>query len=140
MFLNNSFGKTLDILHRTMDVSVLRQNVIADNIANGDTPNFKRSVVNFESRLKAALQSETAPQPLQARVTRERHIAFSRPVDYRSVQPQRRLDYLTTTDNNGNNVDIEVESMDLLNNQLLYTLMANSVNQQFQRVNMVVRG
>ncbi len=140
MFLNNSFGRTLDILHRSMDVSSLRQNVIADNIANADTPNFKRSYVNFESQLKAALESERAPQPLQARMTRERHIGFTRPVDYRSVQPQRRLDYLTTTDNNGNNVDIEVESMDFLNNQLMYTLMTNAVNQQFQRVNLVIRG
>ncbi|MFW6231587.1 MAG: flagellar basal body rod protein FlgB [Spirochaetota bacterium] len=140
MFLNNSFGKTLDVLHRSMDVSMLRQDVIADNIANADTPNFKRSTINFESQLAAALESESRPQPLQARMSRERHIPFQRPVDYRSVEPQRRLDYLTTADNNGNNVDIEVESMNFLNNQLLYSMMTNSVNQQFQRVNLVVRG
>ncbi|MFW5742857.1 MAG: flagellar basal body rod protein FlgB [Spirochaetota bacterium] len=140
MFVNNSFGKTLDILHRSMDVSMLRQDVIADNIANADTPNFKRSTVNFESRLAAALESENGPQPLQARMSRERHIPFQRPVDYRTVEPQRRLDYLTTADNNGNNVDIEVESTNYLNNQLLYSMMTNSVNQQFQRVNLVVRG
>ena len=140
MFLNNSFGKTLDVLHRSMDVSMLRQDVIADNIANADTPNFKRSHINFESQLAAALESENRPQPLQARMSRERHIPFQRPVDYRSVEPQRRLDYLTTADNNGNNVDIEVESMNYLSNQLLYSMMTNSVNQQFQRVNLVVRG
>ena len=140
MFLNNSFGKTLDVLHRSMDVTMLRQDVIANNIANADTPNFKRSYVNFESQLKAALESENQPQPMQAAMTRERHIPFHRPVDYRSVEPQTRLDYLTTTDNNGNNVDIEVESMEYLNSQLLYTLMTNAVSQQFQRVNMVVRG
>jgi flagellar basal-body rod protein FlgB len=140
MFLNNSFGRTLDILHRTMDVSMLRQDVIADNIANADTPNFKRSFINFESQLKAALDSERAPQSMQAAMTNERHIPFSRPVDYRTVQPQRQLDYLTTADNNGNNVDIEVESMNFLNNQLLYSLMTNTVTQQFQRVNLVVRG
>ena len=140
MFVNNSFGKTLDVLHRTMDVSMLRQDVIANNIANADTPNFKRSYVNFESQLKAALESESTVTAFRAAMTRERHIPFSRPVDYRSVQPQRRLDYLTTTDNNGNNVDIEVESMDFLNNQLSYTMMSTSVNQLFQRVNLVLRG
>ncbi|MFW5684249.1 MAG: flagellar basal body rod protein FlgB [Spirochaetota bacterium] len=140
MFLNTSFGRTLDIVHRSMDVSMVRQDVIADNIANADTPNFKRSEINFESQLKAALDSENAPRPMQAAMTRDRHIPFSRPVDYRNVQPQRRLDYLTTADNNGNNVDIEVESMNFLNNQLLYTLMTNTVTQQFQRVNLVVRG
>ena len=140
MFLNNSFGKTLDVLQRSMDVSVLRQDVIANNIANADTPNFKRSTINFESQLRAALDSENAPQPLPAAMTSERHISFHQPVDYRSVRPQRQLDYLTTADNNGNNVDIEVESMNFLNNQLLYSLMTNAVNQQFQRINLVVRG
>jgi len=138
MFLNNSFGTTLDIMQRSMDVSMLRQDVIADNIANADTPNFKRSFVNFESRLKAALESETRPQPMQAAMTRQKHVPFSQPVDYRTVRPQRQLDYLTTADNNGNNVDIEVESMNYLNNQLLYSLMTQSVTQQFQRVNLVL--
>lgn len=140
MFLNTSFGRTLDILQRSMDVSMLRQDVIANNIANADTPNFKRSAVNFESQLRAALESRNAPQPLQAAMTRERHIPFSQPIDYRDVRPQRRLDYLTTADNNGNNVDIEVESMNFLNNQLAYNLMTQSVAQQFQRLNIVVRG
>ena len=139
MFLESSFGRTLDVLHRTMDVAMLRQDVIADNIANADTPNFKRSFVNFESQLASALSSERQPT-LQAAMTRERHIPFHQPVDYRSVQPQRQLDYLTTSDNNGNNVDIEVESMNYLNNQLMYTLMTDSVNQQFRRVNLVLGG
>jgi flagellar basal-body rod protein FlgB len=139
MFLNNSFGKTLDIMQRSMDVSMLRQDVIANNIANADTPNYKRSVVNFESQLSAALDSQNRPS-FRAALTDERHISFSRPVDYRSVTPEIRLDYLTTSDNNGNNVDIEVESMNFLNNQLLYSLMTNSVSQQFARVNLVVRG
>jgi flagellar basal-body rod protein FlgB len=140
MFLNTSFGRTVDILQRSMDVSLLRQDVIANNIANADTPNFKRSTVNFESQLRAALESENNPPAFQMAATRERHVTNQRPVDYRSVQPQRRLDYLTTTDNNGNNVDIEVESMNFLNNQLRYSLMTQAVTQQFQRVNLVVRG
>jgi len=122
-----------------MDTSMLRQDVIADNIANADTPNFKRSFINFESRLQAALESE-GPGGMQAAMTHERHIPFQQPIDYRSVQPNRQLDYLTTSDNNGNNVDIEEESMNFLNNQLLYTLMTDSVNQQFARANLVLRG
>lgn len=139
MFVNNSFGKTVDILHRSMDVSMLRQDVIANNIANADTPNFKRTVVNFESALKSALDSEQ-PRGFRARLTRENHIPFQRPIDYRTVQPRRMLDYLTTSDNNGNNVDIEVESMSALNNQMAYTLMVDNVTQQFSRINLVLQG
>jgi flagellar basal-body rod protein FlgB len=139
MFLNNNFGKTVDILHRTMDVSLLRQDVIADNIANSDTPNFKRSVVNFETALGDALRSERQRR-FQPSLTNERHIPFDRPVDYRSVRPTRFLDHLTSSKNNDNNVDIEVETAELLTNQLLYSLMTSSINAQFEQVNIVLRG
>ncbi len=139
MFLNNSFGKTLDILHRSMDVSSLRNNVISNNIANSDTPNFKRTVVNFETQLRDALDSEGQRPKFQERLTNERHIPFSRPVDYRDVRPQRFLDYLSVSKNNGNNVDIEEESMNLLTNQMMYTMMTNSVRSEFARVNLVLR-
>ena len=139
MFLNNNFGRTVDILHRTMDVSLLRQDVIANNIANVDTPNFKRSVVNFETALGDALRSDR-PQRFQPALTNERHIPFHRPTDYRAVQPTRFLDHLTSSKNNDSNVDIEVETAELLTNQLLYTLMTNSLNAQFEQVNIVLRG
>ncbi|MFO8063158.1 MAG: flagellar basal body rod protein FlgB [Spirochaetota bacterium] len=140
MFLESSFGKTVDVLQRSMDVSLLRQDVISNNIANSDTPNFKRSEVNFETALKDALESEQrAERSFPAAMTNERHIPFDRSVDYRNVEPRRVLDYQTTSKNNGNNVDIEQESMELLNNQLLYTLMTDSVRSEFQRLNLVLQ-
>jgi flagellar basal-body rod protein FlgB len=138
MFLGTSFGKTVDILHRTMDVSLLRRQVIANNLANADTPNFKRTVVNYESELARALESERVTG-LQANVTDTRHIPFERPTDYRDVQPRRVLDYLTTAKNNGNNVDPEQELTNSMHNQLMYTLMSDSLNNRLARVNLVLR-
>lgn len=138
MFLNTTFGRTVDILHRTMDVSLLRQSVIANNIANVDTPHFKRTVVSFETALGDALRSERPPA-FQPALTDERHIPFHRPIDYRTVRPARILDHLTSSTNNDNNVDIEVETAELLNNQLLYTLMTGSLNAQFEQLNIVLR-
>lgn len=138
MFLGNQFGKSLDILHRSMDVNLLRQDVIANNIANADTPNFKRSTVNFETSLRQALESENA-RPFPVAMTDEAHMPFFRPTDYRDVRPRRMLDYLTTAKNNGNNVDIEVESTNFLTSQMAYSLMTNSISAQFGRLNMVLR-
>lgn len=138
MVFAGSFGKNLDIMKREMDVSVLRQNVISNNIANSDTPNFKRSVVNFESQLKRALDSEKVV-PFPQSITNERHIAFDKPMDWRTVSPRRVLDYLTEAKNNGNNVDIEEEGMNALTNQLLYTTLAQVVSSEIQRVNIVLR-
>ncbi|HOV62978.1 MAG TPA: flagellar basal body rod protein FlgB [Spirochaetia bacterium] len=138
MFLGTNFGKTLDILQREMDVSLLRRSVIADNIANSDTPNYKRNVLNFEAELGRALDSEKVKK-LPAYLTHERHIPFDRVQDYREVKPRRVLDYLTTAKNNGNNVDIEEESMSALQNQLAYDLMTRAVSNQFAQVNLVLR-
>lgn len=138
MFINNKFGRTVDVLHRTMDVSLLRRTVIADNIANADTPNFKRSTINFESQLKRAFDSQKR-ETIPALMTDSRHMPFYKPVDFRSVGPKRVLDYLTTSKNNGNNVDVEEEMMQSMQNQLNYQLMTLSVSNQFSQVNMVLR-
>jgi flagellar basal-body rod protein FlgB len=140
MFENSTFGKTVDILHRGMDVAVLRRQVISDNIANSGVPNFKRSTVNFEASLKKALDSERAEALLPMETTDSRHFKSFAVSDYRSVEPRRVLDYLTTSKNNGNNVDAEQEMMDSLTNQLSYTLQAQAINFEFNQVNLVLRG
>src|SRR5512142_3412477 len=99
MFEGSAFGKTVDILHRGMDVAVLRRQVISDNIANADVPNFKRSTVNFEASLKKALESEKVQPLLPMATTDPRHISSFVPADYRTVEPRRVLDYLTTSKN-----------------------------------------
>jgi flagellar basal-body rod protein FlgB len=139
MFTGNSFGKTLDILHRTMDVSMLRRRVIADNLSNADTPHFKRSDVNFESFLKKALESETKKPALEMKVNNSRHIPNSRPLDYRDVEPVKHFDHLSTSDPNGNNVDLEQEGMLALQNQMNYDLMVSVVRSNFNQVNSVLR-
>lgn len=139
MFVQNGFGKTMDILQRSMDVSVLRRSVISNNISNAETPNFKRSTVNFESQLKRVLEQEKQRIEPEALVTDPRHIRFNLSQNYQDVGPRRVLDYLTKSKNNGNNVDLEVEMMDAQQNQMMYTLMAQAVSHEFNQINMIVR-
>ena len=136
---SNTFGKTIDILQRAMDVSTLRRDVIANNVANAEVPNFKRSDVDFESQLKRALDSEGYKPALEMTLTDPHHIPTSRPLDYQTVQPRRVLDYLSTSKNNGNNVDVEQESMNELQNQLTYTLLTQAENFEFGQINTVLR-
>jgi flagellar basal-body rod protein FlgB len=139
MFANTTFGKTVDILQRTMDVSLVRREVIANNIANAETPNFKRTDVSFEASLSRALASEKASTGLEAKMSSSKHIPFDRAVDYKSVEPRFVLDYLTQTKNNGNNVDIEEEAMSAVKNQMMYELMTTSISSQFERITSVLR-
>ncbi len=135
---SGSFGRTVDLMRRGMDVAVLRRNVIANNLANAETPNFKRTVVNFESELSRALASERSRPPTQF-VSDPRHIPFYQPRDYRTVRPRMVLDYLTTAKNNGNNVDVEEEGMLAQQNQLLYQTLATAIAGQYNLVNLVLR-
>ncbi len=139
MFDNSSFGKTVDILKRGLNVANLRQGVIANNIANVETPNFKRSDVSFESELGRALASEENQSAMKAKTSSERHIDFNKPMDYKEVSPRINLDYLTTAKNNGNNVDIEVEEMNALKNQMRYELLMETVSHEFSLVNMIIK-
>ncbi|MDR2759923.1 MAG: flagellar basal body rod protein FlgB [Spirochaetaceae bacterium] len=139
MNIENNFTKTVDMVHRAMDVNILRRSVIANNLANAEVPNFKRSEVNFESELKRALETEKLRPALEVTLTDPKHIPNWRERDYREVQPRRVLDYVSTSKNNGNNVDSEQEIMAALENQLLYTLMAQTETFEFSQINMVLR-
>jgi flagellar basal-body rod protein FlgB len=136
----NSFAKTVDLLHRSMDASLVRRSVIANNMANSNVPNFKRSNVNFESELKRALESEKQRPALELNLTHPNHIPNWKERDYRDVQIRRVLDYTSTYNNNGNNVDPEQEAMLALENQMSYLLLTQAAAFEFSQVNQVLRG
>ena len=140
MTVNNTFSKTVDLLQRALDASEVRNAVHANNIANAGVPNFKRSMVNFESELKRALDTEKQKPVLELNVTHPNHIPNWKPRDYQDVQIRRVLDYTSASDNNGNNVDAEEEFTMALQNQLKYALMANAATFEFSQINMVLRG
>ncbi|MDR2536092.1 MAG: flagellar basal body rod protein FlgB [Treponema sp.] len=139
MNINNNFSKTIDMVHRAMDVNLLRRSVIANNLANAEVPNFKRSEVAFESELKKALESERQRPPVELAQTDPRHISNWEPRNYQDVQPRRVVDFLTASNNNGNNVDVDHELMAGLENQMLYTLLAQAEAFEFNQVNLVLR-
>ncbi|MDR2964973.1 MAG: flagellar basal body rod protein FlgB [Treponema sp.] len=136
----NTFAKTLDLLHRAMDASSVRRQVISNNLANATVPHFKRTVVNFESELKKALESERKKPALEMNLAHEKHIPNWKARDYRDVQIRRVLDYTTTYNNNENNVDPEQEFMLATQNQMSYTLFAQAAQFEFSQINQVLRG
>jgi flagellar basal-body rod protein FlgB len=140
MKVENNFSKTVDLLHRAMDASLVRRDVIANNMANANVPNFKRTMVNYESELKRAMETEKQKPVLELTLTNPKHIPNYKERDYRDVQIRRVLDYTSTYNNNGNYVDPEQEFMAALENQLTYTLLAQATSFEFSQVNQVLRG
>ncbi|MCL1812156.1 MAG: flagellar basal body rod protein FlgB [Treponema sp.] len=135
----NSFSKTVDVLHRAMNAGNLRHSVYADNLANKDVPNFKRTEVNFESALKKAILSQSyKPEFIMARGD-PRHVSNWTQIDYRDVHPRRVLDFTSTYNNDGNNVDPEKEINNILENQMRYTLYAHAAAFEYSQVALVLR-
>ena len=136
----NSFTRSVDLLQREMDVTSLRYQVTANNLANSEVPNFKRSTVNFESELKRALDSEKdAQNGLKLTTTNSRHIQINVPYDYREVQPRRVLDYTTTAKANGNNVDAETEANNILQIQMQYRMLTQLTSFEFDQVSTAMK-
>ncbi|MCQ2612662.1 MAG: flagellar basal body rod protein FlgB [Treponemataceae bacterium] len=136
----NSFSRSVDMLHRALDVNSLRYQVSANNLANSEVPNFKRTSVNFESQLKQALESEkNEGESFKMIATDSRHLTSSNPIDYRTVEPRRVLDYTTTSKANGNNVDAEEEAMLVLKTQLQYQLLTQMENFQFSQMKIILK-
>lgn len=136
----NDFTRSVDLLHRAMDVSSLRYQVTSNNLANAETPKFKRTVVNFESELKRAFESEEkAKNGFQLTRTNEKHLQINVPYDYREVEPRRVVDYVSTSKANGNNVDAETEANNILQIQMQYRLLTQLTAFQFNQLNVVMK-
>lgn len=136
----NTFTRSVDLLQRAMDVTSLRYQVTANNLANSEVPNFKRSFVNFESELKRAFESEEkAKNGFQLTRTDSRHIELDKPYDYRDVEPRRVVDYTTTAKANGNNVDAETEANNILQIQMQYRLLTQLTNFEFSQLSIAMK-
>jgi flagellar basal-body rod protein FlgB len=94
-----------------------RQRVIATNVANVETPGYIARRVDFESTLQ-----QVAGTPLAADVT-----PTVRPSD-------------DPTNPNGNNVNLDKESVDMIDTNLRYQLMVEAMNTKFRLLRTAIRG
>jgi len=122
------------LLERGLDGLGVRQKVLADNIANNDTPNFKRSDVNFEKFLQAALEAhQAAGQNGTANIS-----------DGLKLAPLSAFDFIekdqsTTFRNDGNNVDIDTEMVRLAENTLHYNSLVSMLTSQLLLLRQVIQ-
>ncbi|NLJ91372.1 MAG: flagellar basal body rod protein FlgB [Clostridiales bacterium] len=128
MIKSNAFNY-INVLNKAADASWLRNEIIANNLANINTPNFKRSDVDFESVLRKQLKGS---QPLDRKVANV-NIQNLKPVVYKDhANLSYRLD--------GNNVDIDIESANLAENQIKYNAIVDSISHEFNRIKTVLNG
>lgn len=123
-------GNGFRLLERTLDAANLRQSVIANNIANVDTPKFKRSEVRFEELLQQSM-GNSYPS-IEGRRTDPRHMYIGRRGE--NVEAQIVVDQHSVMNNNLNNVDIDSEMALLAKNQLRYNTVVQQVSHEIKMV------
>ena len=129
MIQTNAFDY-INVLDRAADAAWQRNEAISNNIANVDTPGYKRQDVAFESVLQQALGNNRYEsmddKVANVNLSRLRGRAY---VDYANYS--YRLD--------GNNVDIENENVMLAENQLKYQGLISSITQEFTKLKTVMK-
>jgi flagellar basal-body rod protein FlgB len=136
---NSLFEKTQVVLQKSLDANTLRWNVLSNNLANVNTPNFKRSDVTFASQMKRALDSENVTLPFEAKKTSTKHFSFEDKIDYKDVNSKIQTEFYTETNNNNNNVDAGFESGEALKTSLLYNSTTEFIQRDFNLVNEMIK-
>lgn len=115
MFSNSSFKIAEDALNGL----AARQTAISDNIANVNTPGYKREEVPFEQQLASAINESYNPYT----GVKETHVSSFTPNTIQDTSSSLRLD--------GNNVDIDREMVMLAENTLRYETMSEYMSYYF---------
>ncbi|MBE3553901.1 MAG: flagellar basal body rod protein FlgB [Thermicanus sp.] len=132
------FPPSFRIVENALDAATLRQRVIANNIANVDTPGYKSQRVEFESILKEALQ-ENNPTSFIGKRTDPRHLSIETTGGPEEVRASVSTDPTTWVENNGNNVDVEYEMTKMAENQIWYNALVEETNSFFTRLREVIK-
>jgi flagellar basal-body rod protein FlgB len=132
----NKLDDALRFHQTALSLRAARQELLASNIANADTPNYKARDVDFAGALQNALAGTSSKLPVVQ--TSPMHFGGSTgdsilgsPVMYRRpVQPSA----------DGNTVDMDVERAQFADNALRYEASVKFVSEQLKGMLSVIQG
>nr|WP_314861262.1 flagellar basal body rod protein FlgB [uncultured Undibacterium sp.] len=111
-----------------------RQQLLASNIANADTPNYKARDIDFGSAMHAALGKTNGAQDL----TKTAQAHLSQPGTVAGLPPAYRKEVQGSVD--GNTVDMDVERNEFTENALRYEASLTIINMQIKGLLSAIQG
>lgn len=131
-----SFENALGIHQKALEVRVQRAEVLANNLANADTPGFKARDLDFKAILGSALNGQQSGEQLAMTTTDGKHLPhantdMSNELLYR-VPSQPSLD--------GNTVDTQEELAEFTKNTMQYQASFQFLSGKFKSLNSAIRG
>jgi len=117
--------KTVDQLGTALSRTTLRHTVLSGNLANSNTPGYKRSDVQSSKSFSRELGLQIRRySPVK---THPKHLST---MNRRGREYWVEQDSTTTMRNDGNNVDPEREIAYIMENQLHYQALADAVSRK----------
>ena len=133
----NRLDDMLNFHTQALRIRDQRQQVLASNIANADTPNYKARDLDFKAALQGALQGTGTPGGVAVATTAPGHLAGNPGVMagagllYRNP-PQGSVD--------GNTVDMDTERAAFADNAVHYEFNLTRLSQQIKGLLAVIQG
>lgn len=121
----------VNILNKAASASWTKNEIIANNLANVSTPNYKRKDLEFESILAEAL-TDTTTRNMDKKVANLNSNLSS--LKSRIYTEYSSLSYRY----DGNNVDVDTESAYFADNQIRYYTLLDSMTHEFNRLKSVL--
>lgn len=124
------FDKTMDALAKNMELAYRRHTVLATNVANAETPNYRAREFDFNGELQKALSKDDSP------------VMKTNPLHMDVGEPGRShviYDNAGTVGADGNNVDMDVEMGKLTSNSGRYDSAVTMLQLKLQMLQLASR-
>jgi len=135
--MNISFANALGLHEQALGLRAQRAQVLANNLANADTPNYQARDLDFSEALKTQVSRTRADASLAARVTHRLHIPVTGQ-QTGSADLKFRVPMQAAID--GNSVDAEAEQARYAENTLHFQSSFTLLNNQFKGLLAAIRG
>jgi flagellar basal-body rod protein FlgB len=122
--MNIGIDKSATLLEKMLDVSSVKHKVIANNIANVNTPGYKKMEVSFADQLEKVLNKDSMNK-------------------FDTLQPKIVISKEDTSDtirNDGNNVDMDKEVSSLVKNTLTYSIYTQLLAKKYEGIKSAIEG
>lgn len=120
----------IDFYKKALDGTWERNKAITHNMANENTPNYKRKIVTFEDQLKKSISTNKTTLVK----TNDKHIDIGATHFTPRIIEDKALSYRI----DGNNVNIDTEAADLAKNSIMYDALIKQVIAEFDKIKNVI--
>ena len=128
---------SMTVLKKTLDAQATRQRAHAQNIANAETPGYRRVAVDFESELKSVLGDNNVGEMAR---TDPRHMNTGGAGSLADLQPKIRIEQPESEQSGVNGVNIDEEMAEMAETQIRYLTALELLKRRYTGLKTAIKG